>query len=114
MHREKWAKRERGVEAAYVIEDRLGQWLFLGQKLPALRCAVNTIGARDDMWARVSTNALWECVGRADPPYCKGRWTVTRLELESARKVWEKARAFHERAVIVGQPNCYEVDVSGV
>ena len=110
--KEKWTKPRSGRMIAYVVRDRLGQHVFLGQKLPQLCEAINE-RVRGEPWARVSANGLWESVDRIDGrtgPWCKGRWRVCSVDLEHACEEYERARLAHERAVVVAeQPACYAI-----
>ena len=117
IEREKWTKPHAGQDVVYIVSDRLGQvGPFLGQKLPPLVAVIN--GLVDDApWARVSVNALYDCVDRVDGrsgPYCKGRWRVTRVALDRACEAYAEARGAHEHVlaratVVADQPACYAI-----
>jgi hypothetical protein len=111
--KEKWTKKSSGSDVAYIVQDRLGHWQFIGQKLPYIRAAINEHATRDEPWARVSVNGLWESVDREDGrvgPFVKGRWKVRKADLHDAREMFERGRARHEMAIVVGNPDCYAVN----
>lgn len=113
VEREKWSKTDHGVDRAWVVQDRLGMWQFIGQKLPHVREAINTHAVRDEPWSQVSVSALWETTGKVTKrsgPFCKGRWIVKRCDLESARQLFNSARDDHRVAIIVGDPSKYQVN----
>ena len=113
--REKWTKRSScGSSVAYIVQDRLGHWQFIGQKLPSIRAAINEHATRQEPWTRVSVNGLWESVDREEDgpsvPFVKGRWKVRKADLHDAREMFERGRARHEMAIVVGNPACYSVN----
>ena len=114
LAKEKWSKSDvEGIDHAWVVQDRLGMYLFIGQKLPRVREAINVHAARDEPWSQVSVSGLWESTGkvtRRSGPFVKGRWLVKRCDLEAARLLFESVRNEHRVAIIVGNPYKYWVN----
>ena len=112
VRKERYTKPRAGRSAAFLVQDRLGKWTLVAQKLPLLADAINQHVAGDHS-ARVSTNGLWESVDRVGVrtgPWLKGRWLVKSVPLESVNHAFEQARRAHERCVVVADDfDCWSV-----
>ena len=112
VRKEFHTRKQQGRNVCYVATDRLGEWLFLTQKLPLLTAWINeTLG--DEPSQRVSTTALYEGVDRGKNAsrvgeWVKGRWCVRTVDIERASEEFESARKGMARAAVVAaEPGCY-------
>ena len=93
---------------AYMIADRRGEWLLLGQRLPLVASFINSSIARDKI-EHVSVTGLYECKDR--PIFHKLAWKVEQLPLEAAAEHFERARREgFANVCIIGVPTCYRFE----
>jgi hypothetical protein len=107
--RREWHTRKQGV---YVIEDKQRQYLLLAQKLQALVSFLNDHVAPDAS-SRVSLTALYEVLnatGGRNEGWHKHRWRVRWVPLEEASALFERERGQFHRALILGEPQCYDIE----
>ena len=110
IHKEWHARRNR----CFLVRDRHRSILLLTQKLGKLAEFINKTCVDHDV-ERVSPVGLYE-IADAIPDmgrtrgFHKMRWQVQTCELSSeAIEEFEAWRPFYKRAVVVGDPACYEV-----
>ena len=104
VRKERYTKPRAGRSAAFLVQDRLGKWTLVGQKLRLIAAAISEHASEDDPWATVSTNGLWGSIGRVNGkagPFLKGRWMVTAVDLDEAGHAFERSRQAHERCIVV-------------
>ena len=98
---------------AYIITDKLGQYLIMSQKLNLLCKLINNqLLNAESQYDRVSTTALYDVADNKNNRlggWTKGRWRVEKHSLESAgdRFEAERQRGF-KSAMIVGDLGCYQ------
>ena len=105
--------RKRGV---YVLEDKHEQYLVLAQKLPHIVTFLNSI-ASDDA-SRVSLTALYQIQGKGKTDnkvggYAKHRWRLRFAAFEDVCRLFEHERGRFLHALIVGEPDCYQIETQG-
>lgn len=115
--REPYTKRRHGRAFGYLVGDRLGRWNFVGQKLPLICKTINEYPGAHDAMSKVSLNGLWQAADRIDGragPYCRGRWTVRRVDLDDVCAELEKERQMHACSVVCADElTCYQVGSVG-
>ena len=104
-----WHTRKSG---AYIVWDRHGKYILLSQRLPLLAAFLNAMAS--DSAERVSVSALHQIVGRDRNRVCgwsKNRWKLSFCRLEEVCEHFESARDAFEKALILGVPSAYHVEV---
>ena len=105
VRRERRARRR----GCYLLEDRYGTYLVAAQKLQPIAHFIQTV----DPTSRVSLTALYEILDTSDNRvggYAKHRWRLRFVPLDEAVARFEAERGRFERALIVGQPECYAIE----
>lgn len=95
----------------YVLEDKLGKYLIVAQKLPKLVSFLNTIAP--DAASKVSLTALYQIQDNCDNRvggFCKYRWRLRFAPFDDACTLFEDARVRYDQALILGQPECYRIE----
>ena len=113
----KAAKRAEGKQAgrqvAYIVEDKRTEYLLMAQRLSALVSTINSIVTEKP--DQVSTTGLYEIIrskGSGRGFYTKHRWKVIPCDLEEAVTTFEDARGRgFSKAVVIGEPHCYQKHV---
>ena len=93
----------------YAVFDRHHRLILLGQSVPKLANAINTIFT--DSEDRVSYQALYHMLlGKTVRAYHKG-WSIIRLKLDEVPSFWEDARTqpYQKRGFVCETPDAYQV-----
>ena len=93
----------------YAVFDRHHRLLLIGQSVPKLASAINTIFT--DSEDRVSYQALYHMLlGKTVRNYHKG-WSIIRLKLDEVPSFWEDARTqpYQKRGYVCESPDAYQV-----
>ena len=109
VHREYHTRRP----GAYIIQDKMGMYLIMAQKLSVLCDLINNqLLAESDWWEKVSQTSLYDVADRKDQRtggWTKGRWRVEKHSLESAGDNFEEKRKGGFKSVMIcGDLGCYK------
>lgn len=101
-----WHTRKPG---AYLVRDRDGKFLLVSQRLPLIAAWVNAMAR--DAGERVSVPALHHTATASHRTggYTKNKWAVDFCPLEEVGSRFEGTRRSFETALILGQPECYQL-----
>jgi hypothetical protein len=109
----KRVRRERRTrrEGCYLVEDKLGTYYLVAQKLHPLVLFLNE--RAPDKASRVSVSALFEILGSHDnrvEGWSKHRWRVRFAPLEEVGRLVERERGRFQHALILGSTSCYTLE----
>ena len=112
VRRERRARRE----GCYVVQDKLGQYLIVAQKLATIVSFLNSKVAVDAA-SRVSVTGLYEIVNASDDNrvcgFSKHRWKLTFAPLDDVGRRLERERGRFEHTLLLGPPECYLIEAIG-
>lgn len=95
----------------FVALDKYKEQCVLAQKLTNLVNHINSqVEAKCD---QVSLTGLWEIIrsgGQLTSGYTKHRWRVMQVPFDNAAMEFDSVRRSFQRAFVVGQPECYQVE----
>ena len=107
--RKEWHSRR---ETLYVVQDKLGNYLFIAQSLLPMVEYINEHIA-ESSYERVSLPSFYHMCGRKNDRvggYTKARWRIDKVPLNGASDVIETTRACgYQTTLILGQPDCYKM-----
>ena len=96
----------------YVLQDKYGVYLVVTQKLALLVNFVNSVVS--DKASRVSLSGLYEMMDSSGKDrvggYTKHRWKLSFASLDSVAALIEQERTRFEQVLILGPPECYQID----
>ena len=104
-------RKQGGEHVAYVVTDRFGSTVLIGQKLSALVYVMNGIVTEEV--DKVSVPGLYHKMHRKndDTTTTSGnlhhRWKITSCQLEAAIDAFNQARKAYDNAIVVGPNACY-------
>ena len=109
--RKEWHSRR---EVLYVVQDKLGNYLFICQSLLPMVNYINE-NISESSYDRVTLPSFYHMCGRRDDRvggYTKARWRIDKVPLSKASDVIEDTRACgYQTTLILGRPECYNVQV---
>ena len=98
-------------KVVYLVEERSGLILLLGQSLPRIVDYINTYLSSGDHWDRATVTGIFESIDRTDGRnggWHKGRFRTRAVPIEEASDAFEAARAdFETAAIVTGKPTLY-------
>ena len=100
---------------AYIIIDRWGEWVILGQSLPRICDYMNRNIVGDAESDRVNVTRLFENMNRRPDtnvrsPWYKNRYKVHAVTLDEAKSAFESFRNdFPNAAIVAGRPYRYQI-----
>ena len=98
----------------YIVQERDGGWLLLGQSLPRLAAFINAHLTTSEV-ERVSATGMYDMVNKTDGPtmgWHKLRWRVAAVPLDQGDKAaaaFEAFRLSYSNAALLGDTKCYRI-----